>query len=244
MSPKVFISYAWENQNHKMWVKNLATELRQDGIETILDQWETAPGDQLTEFMERCVRESDFILIICTPIYKKKSDKRLGGVGYEGDIITAEVFTGASRRKFIPILKTRPWNAAAPSWLAGSYYLDLSEFPNNRETYLELIDTLQGIREKAPPVSTKDHPPKHSNSKNRDLNLPSINDPSWADIYQNLVNISPPDDELIALGKRALYEMSIENPGWARIYQTIIKLSPPDDELIVLGKRALHEKGL
>nr|WP_235879877.1 hypothetical protein [Polyangium aurulentum] len=37
--------------------------------------------------------------------YKAKSDDRQGGVGYEGDIITAEVFTRANYRKFIPILR-------------------------------------------------------------------------------------------------------------------------------------------
>lgn len=206
MTPKVFISYAWENDNHKKWVKDLAIKLRHDGIETLLDQWETAPGDQLPEFMEKCVRESDFILIICTPTYKVKSDKRVGGVGYEGDIITAEVFTGTSRRKFIPILKEKPWNAAAPSWLSGSYYIDLSNWPQNIEPYIELTDTLHRKREAAPPiVVAKDHSKQHTGNNVGDYNLPPIDDPSWAQIYQTIIRISPPDDELIEMGKRALH---------------------------------------
>jgi hypothetical protein len=87
-APKVFISYAWEDREHKQWVKELAVRLRVDGVEVILDQYELHPGDQLPEFMERSVRISEVVLIICTPQLKNKSDVRSGGVGYEGSVIT------------------------------------------------------------------------------------------------------------------------------------------------------------
>lgn len=55
-NPKAFISYTWKPEEHKNWVRDLATRLRvEDGIEVILDQWHTAPGDQLTHFMEQAV---------------------------------------------------------------------------------------------------------------------------------------------------------------------------------------------
>ena len=151
-APKAFISYAWESDEHRTWVKSLAARLRSGGVETVLDQWELAPGDQLPQFMEKSVRESDFVLIICTPKYQEKSDGRLGGVGYEGDIMAAEVATGTDRRKFIPLLRSDAWNSAAPSWLRGSYYLDVRGDPYSEENYSELVDTLHGRRDKAPPV--------------------------------------------------------------------------------------------
>src|SRR4051795_3830890 len=91
--PKVFISYSWDDDAHKTWVRDLAARLRQDGIETLLDQWHLVPGDQLPVFMETAVRESDFTLIICTSRYKDHSNSRMGGVGYEGGIITGEILT-------------------------------------------------------------------------------------------------------------------------------------------------------
>lgn len=151
--PKAFISYAWESDEHRRWVKSLASRLRGDGVETVLDQWELAPGDQLPRFMERAVRESDFVLIVCTPKYQEKSDGRLGGVGYEGDIMAAEVATGVDRRKFIPLLRSEAWISASPSWLRGSYYLDVRGDPYSEENYSELLDTLLGRRDKAPPVA-------------------------------------------------------------------------------------------
>ena len=65
--PTVFISYSWESDEIKNWVKTLATILRQNQIDVKLDLWELVPGDQMTHFMEKSVRENDYVLIICTP---------------------------------------------------------------------------------------------------------------------------------------------------------------------------------
>jgi len=88
MRPTAFISYSWDSDTHKKWVSDLGTRLRADGIDTKLDQWHAIPGDQLPHFMEREIRENQYVIIVCTPKYKVKSDDRKGGVGYEGDIMT------------------------------------------------------------------------------------------------------------------------------------------------------------
>lgn len=147
-----FISYSWDNDAHKAWARDLATRLRSSGIEVVLDQWHLVPGDQLTQFMESAVRDSEFVLIICTPRYKARSDNRTGGVGYEGDIMTAEVLTTRSERKFIPILRSGAWAEAAASWLAGKYYVNLSTNPYSELQFDDLLTTLHGTRPKAPPV--------------------------------------------------------------------------------------------
>lgn len=157
--PRVFVSYSWDGDEHRAWVGALATRLRGDGVETILDQWHVAPGDQLPAFMERAVRESDYVLIVCTPRYKDRSDRRAGGVGYEGDIMTGEVFTTRNERKFIPILRNAQWTPAAPSWLAGKYYVDLSGDPYAEHQYNDLLTTMLGTRPQAPPVRGSARPP-------------------------------------------------------------------------------------
>jgi hypothetical protein len=45
--PKVFISYSWDDLAHKEWVKELAIQLRADGVAPRLDHWHAVPGDQL-----------------------------------------------------------------------------------------------------------------------------------------------------------------------------------------------------
>ncbi|WP_188365651.1 toll/interleukin-1 receptor domain-containing protein [Marinicella pacifica] len=153
-NPKTFISYAWESDEAKEWVKNLATELRNDGIDARLDQWEVVPGDQMPHFMEKSVRENDFVLIICTPKYKSKSENRIGGVGYEGDIMTAEVLETSNHRKFIPILKSGTKETSIPSWLLGKYYVDLSNQTHFDNNYSDLTTTLLNARERAPELGT------------------------------------------------------------------------------------------
>lgn len=149
-NPLTFISYAWESDELKDWVKDLATQLRAEGIDAKLDQWEVVPGDQLPLFMEKSVRDNDYVLIICTPKYKIKSENRIGGVGYEGDIMTSEVLQNSNHRKFIPILKLGSKETSIPSWLQGKYFIDLSNEKHFTENFEDLTTTLLNTREKAP----------------------------------------------------------------------------------------------
>lgn len=150
--PSAFISYSWDDESHKEWVAALATRLRSDGVDVALDRWSAVPGDQLPQFMERAIRENAYVVIICTPRYKKKSDAREGGVGYEGDVMTAEVMTQGNHRKFIPVLRQGSWDESAPSWLAGKYHVNLSGEPYPDRGYTDLVRTLLNIRETAPPL--------------------------------------------------------------------------------------------
>jgi hypothetical protein len=153
--PRAFISYSWDDDAHKEWVKHLATRLRTDGVDVTLDRWHAAPGDQIPAFMERAVRENDFVIAVCTPRFKERSDARGGGVGYEGDIMTAFVFTSVADKKFIPVLRRGSWIEAAPTWLLGRANIDLSGEPYSESEYEELLRTLHGKREEAPPIGDR-----------------------------------------------------------------------------------------
>lgn len=156
INPTAFVSYSWDSPAHKQWVSDLAERLRRDGVDIKLDQWETAPGDQLPAFMEAAVRDNEFVLIVCTENYKAKSDNRKGGVGYEGDIMTSEVFTKGNHRKYIPVLRARPKEQSVPTWLQGKYYVDLSSDPYAEEQYSDLRMTLLGSRPTPPPLRSLD----------------------------------------------------------------------------------------
>lgn len=151
-APKVFVSYSWDDEEHREWVHAFATRLRADGVDAELDQWEVLLGDPLPEFMESAVRENDFVLVVCTPEYKGRSDGRVGGVGYEGDIMTAEVFSARDHRKFIPVLRRGGWSSAFPSWLQGKAGVDLRRDPYSEEHYERVLDTLHGHTPQRPPL--------------------------------------------------------------------------------------------
>lgn len=153
--PRAFISYSWDDDVHRSWVRDFAARLRGDGVDVLLDRWHAVPGDQLPAFMETAVKEAGFVLIVCTPNYRQKSEARLGGVGYEGDVMTGEVLTRQNDRKFVPILRSGDWDTASPSWLKGKYYIDLRGTPYAEASYGDLLRTLHDARPIPPPIGPR-----------------------------------------------------------------------------------------
>ena len=120
--PSIFIVYSWDQGEVSTWVKLLAKKLEEYDIQVTIDQRAAVLGEHIPKFMETAITSNDYVLIVCTPQYKQKSDERTGGVGFEGDIITGEILHNNNHRKFIPILFQGTWQESAPSWLQGKYY--------------------------------------------------------------------------------------------------------------------------
>lgn len=148
MSIRVFISYAWEDENHRTWVRQFADRLLQNGIEATLDQYDLELGDRLPQFMEQSVSGSDYVLVICTPTYKQKADQRSGGVGYEGHIISEELLLKGNERKFIPVIRKGTHENAMPAYLAGKLAVDLSTPKKDEQNFENVLATLYGTKKK------------------------------------------------------------------------------------------------
>ncbi|MHB1213843.1 MAG: toll/interleukin-1 receptor domain-containing protein [Thiobacillus sp.] len=129
--PKVFLSYSWEGDAHKEWVRALAERLTQNGVNVRLDQWHTSPGQSLTQFMETEVQTCEFVLVVCTKDYCRKSLARVGGVGYEQQIITGNIVAGTLREHFIPIVRDGEFAPGAecsiPPQFMGVYAVDMRD---------------------------------------------------------------------------------------------------------------------
>ena len=93
IAPKLFISYSWSNAEHQQWVIDLATQLRESGVDVILDKWDLKEGNDTLVFMEQMVTDPDIkkVMIIFDEKYAAKADGRAGGVGTETQIISKEV---------------------------------------------------------------------------------------------------------------------------------------------------------
>jgi hypothetical protein len=149
-NPSVFISYAWESEELKKWVLELAKHLRSNGINVTLDQWHLGLGDNRFQFMEQSVTRSEFVLVICTPIYAEKSEERSGGVGYESNIITSRIAEKVGKQKFIPVLRLGDWSGAVPAWLKFAVGCDLRDEPYSPEQFRTLLKTLHGKNASVP----------------------------------------------------------------------------------------------
>lgn len=157
--PKAFISYSHDSQEHKKWVLDLATRLRNSGVDAVLDQWELGPGSDLTHFMERNLADADRVLMICTESYVTKANSGVGGVGYEKMIVTADLLKEIDSRKVIPIIRQNGTHLV-PTFLKTKMFLDFSLQDEFEFNFDELVRDLHGapLYEK-PPVSNNPFTP-------------------------------------------------------------------------------------
>jgi len=148
-APKVFVSYSREGREHELWVLELAASLRRNGVDAALDQWDLKPGSDMTLFMESQIRDSDFVILVCTPTYARKSNILSGGVGYERNIISSEMLQSRDLRpKFIPVLRDGDFNSALPTYLGSKFAID---FRSSRDQTDALNELLRAIHEVTPP---------------------------------------------------------------------------------------------
>lgn len=143
---KVFISYSHDSDEHKSWVLKLATDLRANGLDAILDQWDLMLGSNLPRFMEQGLSSSEKVLVICTDNYNSKSNAGRGGAGYEGQILTGELFRRQDSVKYIPIVRGATSDPKVPTCLDGRVYTDFTK-PESYDVNLKgLIHDLYGVK--------------------------------------------------------------------------------------------------
>lgn len=136
----MFISYCWEDEEHKKWVRKLAKDLA-DEFEVKIDVKQPL-GTELNQFMEMIVRDCDKVLIIATPNYKERADGRIKGVGYETSLITNDLVSDQNRIKFIPIIRKGSKEESFPSYLGNRKGLDMKDDLKYKECLKELVDNL------------------------------------------------------------------------------------------------------
>ncbi|GET34493.1 hypothetical protein PbJCM13498_33560 [Prolixibacter bellariivorans] len=136
----VFVSYSWDNnEEHKEWVLNLSNNLVKNGIDVWLDQYDLSAGHEMTYFMEKATT-ADKVLVILTPNYKLKADKREGGVGYEYSLLTEEFYNSEpDKSRIIPILRDGTKNSSCPAFLHTRLFHDMRNDNKFDSKFFELI---------------------------------------------------------------------------------------------------------
>jgi hypothetical protein len=141
--PVVFISYAWKPEANKQWVKTLAQELRENGVDVQLDQFHLKPGHDAQFFMEQMVTREAVrkVLLVCTREYKRKADRREGGAGNEAQIISPELANKVDQTKFVALVRERDENGRAftPAFLGSPRYIDFSADDAYDASFEELV---------------------------------------------------------------------------------------------------------
>jgi TIR domain len=144
--PTVFISYSHDSPEHADRVLALSDHLRADGIDCILDQYEGSPPEGFPRWMDRQIRDADFVLMICTPTYYRRvmGEEEPGkghGVAWESTLIYQYIYNaGTSNTRFIPVLLEGAHESAIPiPWQGVKKYR-----PTTQEGYEALYRRLTG----------------------------------------------------------------------------------------------------
>lgn len=139
-SPTVFISYSWDDEAHKDWILNLTKRLFDKGVNVLLDRMELRPGKNMIHFMESSIPKSNKVLIVFTPNYKLKAEKRQGGVGFEYSILNAELYNQiTTNEKYIPILKSGNFSESIPAFMQQFIGIDMTKSEAFEEKFNELV---------------------------------------------------------------------------------------------------------
>ncbi len=142
MTPKVFVSYSHDSEEHRNWVLQLATRLRSNGVDVILDRWNLDLGQDVASFMEKGLSESHRILCICSTAYTCKANDGKDGVGYEKRIMTAEIMANLNRDWVIPVIRNNEGSGNVPTFLRGSLYVDFEDDRLYEHRYEQLLRSL------------------------------------------------------------------------------------------------------
>lgn len=134
---RIFISYVHEEDEFNDWVYKLADDLS-DEFEVITDKG-LLLGVDIARFMEESVRDSDKVLLILTPEYKKRADNREAGAGFESTFISAELYRNEDKIKYIPIVRKGDFKISYPTYLGLRNGLDMTDDTK----YYEQLDVLK-----------------------------------------------------------------------------------------------------
>jgi hypothetical protein len=145
-SPKAFISYSWSSDHHQQWVINLATQLRENSVDVILDKWDLKEGHDAIAFMEQMVSDVSVkkVIVILDRVYAEKADGRQGGVGTETQIITPQIYKSVDQNKFVGVISEVDADGKPflPTFYQSRIYIDLSDeeiFSQNFDQLLRWI---------------------------------------------------------------------------------------------------------
>jgi hypothetical protein len=143
--PRVFISYAYDSEQHKRQVHAFASFLRAEGgIDVRFDQWDTSQRRDWSVWMLKQFREAGFVIVVASPAYKRRAEG--GALPADGRGVQ---FEAALLRDLITMDRTEWLPKILPVILPGGSIADLPTFlqPYSASRYQVESITIDGMDE-------------------------------------------------------------------------------------------------
>lgn len=146
-SPKVFISYSYDSDEHIVWIEELVNKLRRNaGVNATIDKFLLNKTIDLDEIMIRGFKESDKIVIVLTKNYASKAEDTDGdtGVRFEARLATIITRNNALKNKLIFIKRDSScdFKEVFPFIFQDHYAIEMSNDSDFEEKFKELYHRL------------------------------------------------------------------------------------------------------
>jgi len=144
---EVFISYSYDSAEHVRAVLELSNRLREEGVDCALDQYETSPPEGWPRWMDKKIRESKYVVLVCTETYYKRvmgqEEQGIGqSVKWEGNLIYQHFYESDTlNTRFVPILFQKASRKFVPDPLRGATIYSLDIEGDYDKFYARLTDT-------------------------------------------------------------------------------------------------------
>lgn len=131
---KVFISYAWEDEEHNSKIISFVEFLRLNGFDASMDKKESQ-GESAINFnklMINGIQNSYKVIVVLSKKYKEKADKFEGGVWQELSMIIEDMKSKTNKYVFVHFGNEKR-NEITPTPLSGIDILDLKKDQDENE---------------------------------------------------------------------------------------------------------------
>lgn len=152
MTVKVFISYAHESNLLSDMVLNFSNNLRREGIDSEIDQYEESPPEGWPKWMMRQIQNSDFVLVVCSKLFYERANDFSGtstgsGVKWETNLILQQLYNlNTNNTKFIPVYFEESDNISIPLPLQPYTYYHLKDEQQKQKLINRLLGRSKSMR--------------------------------------------------------------------------------------------------
>lgn len=140
MPPTVFLSYS-RTDVPLQWMRGLAARIRTTGAEVLLDEEIAGPGARIGRFMRK-IFVSDFVVVVCTPDYRRKAENGGGWLEQEAEYIQQRMRDEADAEIVIPVLLGSCEEASVPVFLRMRNWVDLRSDPPQAAEIQRLLNRI------------------------------------------------------------------------------------------------------
>ena len=177
-SVRIFISYSHDSDEHVQSVFKLAERLMHSGgLDVELDLWVNGtPDDGWPRWMTKNLKHSDFVLVVCSPLYYQKAmDEVPRGVGrgvkWETHLLYNEIYQDDSHnRKYIPVFLNNVDTEQVPDILRSATFYNIEQEYENLYRYL----TSQPKYIKPEPKQRQELAPVNTTPKSNSTTPPNV----------------------------------------------------------------------